>query len=216
MRSNLRRIETHAAASLFSAQVAPGHADQQVIAMITTQLSTFLTPDESFEVGQTTRHHFEQFGLRSTVASRQTIGSDLLNSTVQIYPADSVKRDSANWEGIVTETVYAPTQSRVEFWFDAPVHLLVMYDYGARREGETSISGLAPSRLRNFAHKLTFAPAGHTYREWHETSVPMRITYCTSTRSGSNSGRGGCSLRAKGIRRGSRPLGDRGETEERD
>jgi AraC family transcriptional regulator len=88
-----------------------------------------------------------------------------------------VKRDSANWDGIVTETVYAPTQSRVEFRFDAPADLLVMYDYGARREGETSISGLAPSRLRNFAHKLTFAPAGHTYREWHETGMPIRITY---------------------------------------
>jgi AraC family transcriptional regulator len=161
----------------FTAQGAHGHADRQVIAMITTQLSTFRTRDERCEAGRTALHHFEQFELRSTVASRQTVGSDLLDSTVQIYPADSVKRDSASWGGIVTETVYAPTQSRVEFRFDAPVHLLVMYDYGARREGETSISELAPSRLRNFAHKLTFAPAGHTYREWHETGMPIHITY---------------------------------------
>jgi hypothetical protein len=185
-----------------------------VIAVMTTHLSTLPTRDKSFEVG-TTQHHFEQFELRSTAASLQPVGS-VLDSTVQIYPTESVKRERASWDGIVTETIYAAAQSRVEFRFDAPVHLLVMYDYGARREGETSVGELAPSRLRNFASKLTFAPAGHTYREWHETSVPMRITYCTSTRSGSNSGRGGCSLRAKGIRRGSRPLGDRGETEERD
>ena len=77
----------------------------------------------------------------------------------------------------MTETIYAPTQSRIEFKFDASVHLLVMYDYGARCEGETSIGELAPSRLRNFANKLTFAPAGHTYREWHEPCTPTCITY---------------------------------------
>ena len=147
-----------------------------MIAMTTTHLSTLPVRDESFEVGRTTRDHFEQFELRSTVPSRQPVGSDL-DSTVQIYPAELVKRERASWDGIVTETVYAAAQSRVEFRFDAPVHLLVMYDYGARRQGETSIGELAPSRLRNFASKLTFAPVGHTYREWHETSVPMRITY---------------------------------------
>ena len=147
-----------------------------MIAMMTTHLSTLPVRDKSFEVGRTTRDHFEQFELRSTVPSRQPVGSDL-DSTVQIYPAELVKRERASWDGIVTETIYAAAQSRVEFMFDAPAHLLVMYDYGARRQGETSIGELAPSRLRNFASKLTFAPVGHTYREWHETSVPMRITY---------------------------------------
>jgi AraC family transcriptional regulator len=143
---------------------------------MTTHLSTLPTRDKGFEVGRTTRQHSEQFELRSTIGSRQTVGSNL-DSTVQIYPADSVKRERASWDGIVTETIYAPTQSRVEFKFDASVHLLVMYYYGARCEGETSIGELAPSRLRNFADKLTFAPAGYTYREWHETCKPTCITY---------------------------------------
>jgi len=51
------------------------------------------------------------------------------------------------------------------------------YLEGARREGETVIDGLAPSRLRNFADKLTFVPAGHAYYDRHETSAATRITF---------------------------------------
>jgi AraC family transcriptional regulator len=57
------------------------------------------------------------------------------------------------------------------------VHLLVLYEDGVRREGETSIDELPPSTLRNFANKLTFVPAGHFYREWHDTSTAIRMTY---------------------------------------
>jgi hypothetical protein len=38
-----------------------------------------------------------------------------------------------------------------------------MYNEGARRDGETSIDGFAPSKIRNFAKKLTFVPAGCGY-----------------------------------------------------
>jgi AraC family transcriptional regulator len=77
----------------------------------------------------------------------------------------------------VTESIYAPTRSRIEIRYDAPAHLLVLYEDGVRREGETSIDGLPPSTLRNFANKLTFVPAGHSYREWHEISAAIRMTY---------------------------------------
>jgi AraC family transcriptional regulator len=66
---------------------------------------------------------------------------------------------------------------RIDFRFDSPMHLLVIYDEGARREGETSIDGLTQSRLHNLVNKLTFVPAGHIYHEWHETSRPTRITF---------------------------------------
>jgi AraC family transcriptional regulator len=77
----------------------------------------------------------------------------------------------------VTESIYAAARSRIEIRYDAPAHLLVLYEDGVRREGETSIDGLPPSTLRNFANKLTFVPAGHSYREWHETSTALRMTY---------------------------------------
>ena len=77
----------------------------------------------------------------------------------------------------MTESIYAPARSRIEICYEAPVHLLVLYEDGVRREGETSIAGLPPSGLRNFANKLTFVPAGHSYREWYETSTAIRMTY---------------------------------------
>jgi hypothetical protein len=52
-----------------------------------------------------------------------------------------------------------------------------MYVDGIRRDGETSIAGAAPSRLRHLANKLTFVPANHAYNEWLEVRTPMRISY---------------------------------------
>jgi AraC family transcriptional regulator len=117
--------------------------------------------------------HFEQFEPPSDFAT----GSDLFHATVQISPIRSVKRHSTGWHGLVAESIYTPVGSTTEFRFDAPVHLLVIYDEGARCEGETSIDTLAPSMLRNFADKLTFVPAGHAYYKRHETSMATRLTF---------------------------------------
>jgi len=57
------------------------------------------------------------------------------------------------------------------------MHLLVLYEDGARREGETSIDQLSPSRLRKLTNKLTFVPAWHRFDEWHDTSTAVRVTY---------------------------------------
>jgi AraC family transcriptional regulator len=143
------------------------------------------TPDASSERARTQwqvanqdlprEEHFEQSALRSDFASALSAGS--FDATVQISPIGSVKRHGTERYGIVTESIYAPARSGIEIRYDAPVHLLVLYEDGARREGETSIDGLPPSTLRNFANKMTFVPAGHAYRERHETKSPLRVTY---------------------------------------
>jgi AraC family transcriptional regulator len=120
---------------------------------------------------------FERSELRSDFAPAASAGCDLFGTTVQISPIDLVRRHCTERHGIVTESIYAPTRSRIEIRYDAPAHLLVLYEDGVRREGETAIDGLPPSTLRNFANKLTFVPAGHSYREWHETSTALRMTY---------------------------------------
>ena len=104
-------------------------------------------------------------------------GCDLFDTTVHVSPSDLVKRHCTQRYGIVAESIYAPARSRIEVRYDALAHLLVLYEDGVRHEGETFIDGLAPSRLRHFANKLTFVPAGHAYREWHETSTALRVTY---------------------------------------
>jgi len=77
----------------------------------------------------------------------------------------------------MAESIYTPLRSSIKIHYSAPVHLLVLYEDGARRDGETSIGGLPRSMRRTLANMLTFVPAGHAYREWHETSTPLRMTY---------------------------------------
>jgi AraC family transcriptional regulator len=88
-----------------------------------------------------------------------------------------VKRHCASWQGLIAESIYAPAHARIEVQFTAPVHLLAMYAEGIRRDGFSYVEGLAPSNLRHLANKLTIVPAGHTFKEWHETRAPMHIMY---------------------------------------
>jgi AraC family transcriptional regulator len=118
-----------------------------------------------------------QLGLHADLPQWQFCEREFVDTTVQISPIESVKRHSTGWHALLAESIYAPTGSRVEFRLDASVHLLVIYEEGARSEGETSIDGLVLSRLRKFANKLTFVPAGHAYHEWYNTSTPTRVTF---------------------------------------
>jgi AraC family transcriptional regulator len=101
----------------------------------------------------------------------------LFARTVEIYPIDGVKRHSTGRYEMLVESIYVPAQRRIECRFCAPSNLLVMYDDGIRRDGETSIDHLARSKLRNIADKLTFVPANRAYSEWHEPRTPMRFSY---------------------------------------
>ena len=120
---------------------------------------------------------FEQSEMSSGLATSLVPAAHPFDQTVEISPINAVKRHTTGRYGIVAEGIYAPIGSRIQFQYDAPVHMLVLYEDGARREGETSIDGLAPSNLRKFANKLTFVPAGRVYREKHEISTSLRVTY---------------------------------------
>src|SRR5262245_1122442 len=76
---------------------------------------------------------------------------------------------------MASESVQTASQSKIQYHFRAPMHLLVMYEKGERRDGETFIEGLPRSTLRNLGRKLTFVPAGHEYHEWHEPCGRTRI-----------------------------------------
>jgi AraC family transcriptional regulator len=99
------------------------------------------------------------------------------HSTVQVTPVDSVKRLGIGRAGWFAETIHAPFGKTIELQFKGPIHLLIMYSEGARRNGETSINGLLPSKIRSFASKLTFVPAGCDYREQFETAACTRLTF---------------------------------------
>jgi AraC family transcriptional regulator len=100
-----------------------------------------------------------------------------IDATVEISPQAIVKRRAVAWDGVAAEVVQAITCERTEYRFRAPRHLLVVYEQGARRDGETSVEGLARSGLRDLKGKLTFVPAGHEYYEWQEPRSPARVVY---------------------------------------
>ena len=103
--------------------------------------------------------------------------ADAIHPVVEISPPDIVSRRAITWHGMTAETVRTKNQVNVEYCFRAPMHLLVAYEEGERRSGETFVEGAPRSNLRNFARKLTFVPAGHEYREWHEPLTRSRRTH---------------------------------------
>ena len=104
-------------------------------------------------------------------------GGSILNPTMKIVPAESIKRLGTGCHRWFSESIHVPIGCNVEFRFQGPLHLLALYNEGARRNGETWIDGLPSSKLRSFTHKLTFVPAGCAYREWHESGASTRMTF---------------------------------------
>jgi AraC family transcriptional regulator len=102
---------------------------------------------------------------------------DISFPTVEIAPHRVVTRRGMEWQGMAAEIVQATTQHRVDYRFRSPVHLLAAYEAGVRRDGESLVGGVPRSTLRDVAKKLTFVPAGHEYREWHEPRTPTDVTY---------------------------------------
>jgi AraC family transcriptional regulator len=114
---------------------------------------------------------------RATSCLDASPGANFLHPIVQITPAEQAKRIGTGWHWWFSESIHVPTGTKIEFRFQGSKHLLVLYNEGVRRSGETSISGLLPSKLRSFAQKLTFVPAGREYRESHETGASTRVTF---------------------------------------
>jgi AraC family transcriptional regulator len=64
------------------------------------------------------------------------------------------------------------------FSFYSPLHLLVAYQHGVRRDGESYVEGLPGLTLCGVAKKIIFVPAGHYYREWYDPRTPIGVTHC--------------------------------------
>jgi len=102
---------------------------------------------------------------------------DPITPTVEIFPPDSVTRNSRTWDGIVAESVTMREHRRTESRFRSRVHLLAVFEECARRDGSTFVEGLPPSSLRNYRRKLLFVPAGHEYDDWQEPRTLARMAF---------------------------------------
>ena len=99
------------------------------------------------------------------------------HGVVHISPSDVANRRSVSWHGVRAEVVQFTNLGKIEFRCRAPGHLLVAYEQGSRRDGETFVEGLPRSARREMARKLTLVPADHEYHEWHEPRTPVRLMF---------------------------------------
>jgi AraC family transcriptional regulator len=111
-----------------------------------------------------------------TKSSSSLNDNGLLHHAVRISPIEFAKRLGTGCPGWFAESIYAPFGRKIELEFRGPVHLLVMYHDGFRRDGEAPVDGCAPSKSRNLTKKLTFVPAGCAYRERLETAASACLT----------------------------------------
>jgi AraC family transcriptional regulator len=114
---------------------------------------------------------------RAWADSLSAIGDITFHPIVEVTPAEAVKRLGTGWHWWFSEDVYVPIGSRIAFRFEGATHLLVLYHEGQWKNGETSIDGLHLSKLRSFAGKLTFVPAGCAYHETREASASTHVTF---------------------------------------
>ncbi len=121
------------------------------------------------------RYHLEEG--RHQRADHDPATLDAIDPTVEISPADAVKRRTVTWDGMTAEIVQATRREKIECRFHAPRHLLAVYEQGVRHDGETLVQGSPRSTLRNFKRKLTFVPAGHEYSDWQEPRTLTRVVY---------------------------------------
>jgi AraC family transcriptional regulator len=98
-------------------------------------------------------------------------------AAVAISPANSVKRRALSWPGMTAEVIQATSSERIAYRAHAEVHILVLCERGARKDGETSIEGLPSSTLRDVTRKFSFVPAGHDYYDWHDPRTPARMAF---------------------------------------
>ena len=98
-------------------------------------------------------------------------------ATVEVSPPEFVRRRVITCGGLTAESVQTVSHAKIECSFHGPTHLLVIYEDGARTDGQTCIQGMPRATLRRFARKFTLVPAGHQYQEWHEVGVLSRLMY---------------------------------------
>ena len=99
---------------------------------------------------------------------------DVTHPTVEIWPPEAAKRRTVSGRGVTVEDVESTGRGKIQYRFRAPIHLLVIYERGERRSGDSFVEGLPRSASRNLARKLTFVPAGYQYDEWYEPSADTR------------------------------------------
>jgi AraC family transcriptional regulator len=96
---------------------------------------------------------------------------------VDFSPPDMVRRRLATWSGLRGDTVEITRLARFEYGVKSPFHVLIASERAERADGETVVEAFQKSTQREFNHKLSFIPAGHSFHGWQDPRVLTRCTY---------------------------------------
>jgi AraC family transcriptional regulator len=96
--------------------------------------------------------------------------------SVSISPESIAKRRFVAARGMAMEIVQMTRHDVYEAQSSSSWHLLVAYEQAERREGNTTVEGLAPSTRRNCSGRMVFVPAERDFRDWHD---PCRLALAT-------------------------------------
>ncbi len=89
--------------------------------------------------------------------------SEVVQSRVEIRPADGIRRISASWDGVSAVIAQFVGSGPFDYKFCAPVHLLLACERAVRTAGETSIGRSLKSSRRDFSGTLSLVPAGDEF-----------------------------------------------------
>jgi AraC family transcriptional regulator len=93
---------------------------------------------------------------------------------VWFTPDDAIQKHEKSWNGVHVTTIQAKRLSPLEYGQVSARHVLLVAERGVREAGETSISGLPKSSLRDYSGRLVFIPAGHEYYGWQKPRELLR------------------------------------------
>ena len=94
---------------------------------------------------------------------------------LQIEPDHLMARNAAMWDGMDADVVQALTDDPLEIRFQAERHLLLVYQEGVRKDGETFVDGKRRSAVRALKRKLTFVPVNSEFCERQRPRIKSRI-----------------------------------------
>jgi len=96
---------------------------------------------------------------------------------LQVLPATAAARRSWAIEGLTVEALELRGPERVDLRMHSACNTLVVYEQGARSEGETRVGDTAVSALRSFERKLAFVPAGAAFHDWMLPRSATRLLF---------------------------------------
>ena len=131
------------------------------------------------------RDHYIRVDRQPSVPLRPWAAMEAEPQLLEVSPAGAFARRALSCNGVTAEFIEASARTRSEIRFRGSVHLLVVYEQGSRTGGETALDGVPPSKLRDFARRFTFVPAGRAFHELaarviDELLPPIEMSGCTA------------------------------------